>query len=106
MNRRNFIYLLGCGCVSFGLNACTTTPITDRRQLKLLPEAKDRLNKRAVVRDDPKELIDSLRDYIVNGIYPADVSDNMFSYYYSDPYGDGNLYKRASDLVVQACNTH
>ena len=66
--------------------------------LKLLPEAKDRLNKRAIVRDDPKELIDSLRDYLVN--------DNMFSYYYSDPYGDGNLYKRASDLVVQACNTH
>ena len=40
MNRRNFIYLLGCGCVSIGLNACTTTPITDRRQLKLLPESK------------------------------------------------------------------
>ena len=40
MNRRNFIYLLGCGCLSMGLNACTTTPITGRRQLKLIPETK------------------------------------------------------------------
>ena len=40
MNRRNFIYLLGCGCVSLGFNSCTTTPITERRQLKLIPESK------------------------------------------------------------------
>ena len=40
MNRRNFIYLLGCGCVSAGLHACTTAPITERRQLKLIPESK------------------------------------------------------------------
>ena len=47
MNRRNFIYLLGCGCISVGLSACTTTPITKRRQLKLLPESK--LNAQAAV---------------------------------------------------------
>ncbi len=40
MNRRNFIYLFGCGCLSVGLHACSTTPITDRRQLKLIPESK------------------------------------------------------------------
>ena len=40
MNRRNFIYLLGCGCFSIGFNSCTTTPITERRQLKLIPESK------------------------------------------------------------------
>ena len=74
--------------------------------LKLFPLAKDRLIKRAIVKEDPKELIDSLRDYVVNGVYHADVNDNIFSYYYSDPYGDGNLYKRVSDLVVQACITH
>ena len=39
MNRRNFIYLLGCGCVSFGLNSCASVPITERKQLKLIPEA-------------------------------------------------------------------
>ena len=40
MNRRNFIYLLGCGCISVGIHGCSTTPITDRRQLKLIPESK------------------------------------------------------------------
>ena len=40
MNRRNFIHLLGCSCLSVGLSSCSTTPITDRRQLKLIPEAK------------------------------------------------------------------
>ena len=40
MNRRNFIYLLGCGCFSLGLHSCTTAPITERRQLKLIPESK------------------------------------------------------------------
>ena len=39
VNRRNFIYLLGCGCVSFGLSSCSSVPITDRKQLKLIPEA-------------------------------------------------------------------
>tara|TARA_Y100000590_G_scaffold217093_1_gene245823 strand:- start:613 stop:1434 length:822 start_codon:yes stop_codon:yes gene_type:complete len=40
VNRRNFINLLGCGCLSLGLHSCTTTPITDRKQLKLIPEHK------------------------------------------------------------------
>ena len=47
MNRRNFIYLLGCGCISFGMHACTSAPITERRQLKLIPESK--LNAQAAV---------------------------------------------------------
>ncbi len=40
MNRRNFIYLLGCGCLSMGLHSCSTAPITDRKQLKIIPESK------------------------------------------------------------------
>ena len=40
MNRRNFIHLLGCGCFSLGLGACTSAPITERKQLKLIPEHK------------------------------------------------------------------
>jgi len=32
--------LLGCGCISVGLHACTTTPITERKQLKLISESK------------------------------------------------------------------
>ena len=40
MNRRNFIHLLGCGCLSLGFSSCTTTPITNRKQLRIIPEHK------------------------------------------------------------------
>ena len=40
MNRRNFLHIMGCGCLSIGMQSCTTAPITERRQLKLIPEAK------------------------------------------------------------------
>ena len=68
MNRRNFIYLLGCGCLSAGLHACTTAPITDRRQLKLIPESKlnaqaaqlyEKVKQKAKLSDD-KESLDKI----------------------------------------------
>ena len=40
MNRRYFLHLMGCGCLSIGIQSCGTVPITDRRQLQLIPEAK------------------------------------------------------------------
>ena len=40
MNRRKFLSYVGCGCCSMILNSCSTAPITERRQLKLIPEAK------------------------------------------------------------------
>ena len=45
MNRRKFIQYVGCGCCGFVLNSCSTAPITDRRQLKIISESK--LNKQA-----------------------------------------------------------
>ena len=40
MNRRKFLSYVGCGCCGFILNSCTSTPITERKQLKLVSEAK------------------------------------------------------------------
>ena len=40
MNRRKFLSYLSCSCCGVILNSCSTAPITDRRQLKLIPEAK------------------------------------------------------------------
>ena len=40
MQRRLFLQALGCGCLSLGLSSCATVPITDRKQLKLIPETK------------------------------------------------------------------
>ena len=31
---------MGCGCCGVIMNSCSTTPITDRRQLRIIPEAK------------------------------------------------------------------
>jgi len=39
MNRRKFLGYIGCGCCSLMLPSCTTAPITERKQLKLIPEA-------------------------------------------------------------------
>ncbi len=40
MDRRLFLQFVGCGCLSMGVSSCTTVPITDRKQLKLIPESK------------------------------------------------------------------
>ena len=40
MNRRKFLNYMGCGCCGFVMNACSNVPITDRRQFKIIPEAK------------------------------------------------------------------
>ena len=45
MNRRDFLSYIGCGCCGFILPSCTSTPITERKQLKIVSESK--LNARA-----------------------------------------------------------
>ncbi len=40
MDRRKFITYMGCGCCNLMLASCGSAPITDRKQLKLIPEAK------------------------------------------------------------------
>ena len=40
MNRRKFLNYIGCSCGGLMINACSTAPITDRRQLKIIPEHK------------------------------------------------------------------
>ena len=40
MNRRKFLNYIGCGCCGVLFNGCSTAPFTDRKQLKIIPEAK------------------------------------------------------------------
>ena len=40
INRRKFLNLFGCSCCSLILPACSTVPITERRQLSIIPESK------------------------------------------------------------------
>jgi predicted Zn-dependent protease len=65
MDRRKFLSYVGCGCCGFVLNACSTAPITNRRQLKIIPEAKlnaqaaeiyEKVKKKEKLSDDAKQL--------------------------------------------------
>ena len=38
MNRREFLEYFGCGCCSILLPSCATVPITERKQLRIIPE--------------------------------------------------------------------
>ena len=40
MNRRKFLSYVGCSCCGVLIPACTSAPITKRKQLKIIPEAK------------------------------------------------------------------
>ena len=65
MNRRKFLNYIGCSCCGIILNSCTTAPITKRRQLKIIPEAKlnaqaaaiyEKVKKEEKLSDDTKAL--------------------------------------------------
>ena len=45
INRRKFLGYFGCSCCSLILPSCSTVPITERKQLSLIPEA--RINRQA-----------------------------------------------------------
>ena len=45
MNRRKFLSYISCSCCGFILPSCTSAPITNRSQLKIIPES--RLNAQA-----------------------------------------------------------
>ena len=46
INRRKFLGLFGCSCCSIILPSCSTVPITERKQLSIIPES--RINRQAV----------------------------------------------------------
>ena len=47
INRRKFLGLFGCSCCSLILPSCSTVPITERKQLTIIPESK--INQQASV---------------------------------------------------------
>jgi len=65
MNRRKFLSYMGCGCCGIMINGCSTAPITDRRQFKIIPEAKlnaqaakiyEKIKEKEKMSDDKKTL--------------------------------------------------
>ena len=64
MDRRKFLTYIGCGCCGYVLNGCSTAPITERRQLKIVPEAK--LNAQAAAIYEKIKQKEKLSDDLVN----------------------------------------
>ena len=65
MNRRKFLSYVGCGCCGIILPSCTTAPITERKQLKIVSEAKlnsqaaqiyEKIKEKEKMSDDKKTL--------------------------------------------------
>ena len=65
MNRRNFLSYVGCGCCNILLTSCSSVPITERRQLNLISEARlnakaaaiyERIKEKEKLSDDKKSL--------------------------------------------------
>ena len=65
MDRRFFLQALGCGCLSLGMSSCATVPITERKQLQLIPESKlnakaaqiyEKVKEKEKLSDDIKQL--------------------------------------------------
>ena len=82
MDRRKFLHYVGCSCLSMGLTSCTTAPITERKQLKLIPEAK--LNAQAAqvynkIKEKEKLINDSRLDSIIN--IGKKMEDSITSYF-------------------------
>ena len=90
MNRRYFLHLLGCGCMSLGLSSCTNAPITDRKQLKIISEANlnakaaqiyEKIKKKEKLSTDKKTLTDiknignKMEDSIAEYFYKENLVD-------------------------------
>ena len=98
MNRRNFLHIMGCGCLSIGMQSCSTAPITQRRQLKLIPEAKlnaqaaqiyEKIKKKEKLIDDEnltnvikigKKMQDSISEYFYQSGLPDPTTNFDWEY--------------------------
>ncbi len=90
MNRRKFLNYVGCGCGSLLLASCSTVPITERKQLKLIPEYKlnaqaaqiyEKIKSKEKLSDDKKKLNEikeigkKMEDSISEYFYQSNLQD-------------------------------
>ena len=90
MNRRKFLNYIGCGCCGAMIHGCSTAPITDRRQLKIIPESKlnaqaaqiyEKVKEKEKMSDDIKTLNEiknigkRMEESISEYFYRADIND-------------------------------
>ena len=84
MDRRKFLSYVGCGCCGILLPSCSTAPITERKQLKIIPES--RLNSQAAqifekikAKEKMSEDVDTLNEIKQIGKKMENSIENYFS---------------------------
>ena len=91
MNRRKFLGYLGCGCCSMFLPSCATAPITERKQLKIISEAKlnaqaaliyEKVKKKEKMSNDKKTLNDIKK---IGSKIEASISEYFYQSNIDDP---------------------
>ena len=90
MNRRKFLSYIGCGCCGFILNSCSTAPITERKQLKIVSEqklnaqaaqiyekikSKEKMSKDLKTLNEIKEIGKRMEDSISEYFYKENLND-------------------------------
>ena len=95
MDRRKFLSYLGCGCSSILFPSCTTAPITERKQLKIVSEAKlnaqaakiyekikekERMSKDLKTLNEIKEIGKRMENSISEYFYKAGLSDPTLNF--------------------------
>ena len=94
MNRRKFLNYVGCGCCGVIINACSTAPITDRRQLKIIPESKlnaqaaqiyEKIKEKEKMSDDIKSL-NQIKEI------GKKMEDSISEYFYQSNLNDPTAY--------------
>tara|TARA_Y100000591_G_scaffold202353_1_gene175116 strand:- start:46 stop:870 length:825 start_codon:yes stop_codon:yes gene_type:complete len=90
MNRRKFIEYIGCSCCGIVLNSCATVPITDRKQLRIIPEAK--LNAQAAqiyekIKDKEKLIKQGMQINLIKDIGKR-MENSIGEYFYKNNQND------------------
>ena len=95
MDRRKFLSYLGCGCSSILFPSCTTAPITERKQLKIVSEAKlnaqaakiyekikekERMSKDLKTLNEIKDIGKRMENSISEYFYKAGLSDPTLNF--------------------------
>ena len=102
MNRRNFLKYVGSGCCSTLLYSCGSVPITERKQLKLIPEA--RLNAQAAKIYEKIKKKEKMSDdlYSLNKIKEIGkkMENSIAEYFYINDMADPTAYFQWEYILI------
>ena len=103
MNRRKFLSYVGCSCGGFILNSCATAPITERKQLSIIPEAK--LNAQAAkiyekVKKKEKLSKDTKTLNLIKDIGQK-MEDSISEYFYQSKLDDPTKYFDCEYILIE-----